>query len=324
MKTTVLGLRKDSTPERRFAAAFTLVELLVVIAIIGVLVALLLPAIQAAREASRRTKCVNNLKQIGLGVLNFESAQKRFPPGQKRFKVGRDPFAWSVFLLSYMEQQSVSSQIDFNEEVDSARNKGTDAQPGPVMQVLAMYLCPSGTQFDGTRELDARIGDLDGDGRRDDVGRDDGLGCIDYLGIKGPFEDALNPPIVGAKYGHNRGVLLSLKKDPSYVLEPTKVSAQHITDGLSRTLLVGECVGRGAGTGPWATGSNVSSIKHSINSPTDVVWVEEDLYSEHPGGDHNLMADGSARFADEGTELFIVQAMASRDGEEITEVLFKP
>jgi prepilin-type N-terminal cleavage/methylation domain-containing protein len=66
----------------RSRIGFTLVELLVVIAIIGVLVALLLPAIQAAREAARRTQCVNNLKQIGLGMLNFEKARRTFPPGE--------------------------------------------------------------------------------------------------------------------------------------------------------------------------------------------------------------------------------------------------
>jgi prepilin-type N-terminal cleavage/methylation domain-containing protein len=86
--------------------AFTLVELLVVIAIIGVLVALLLPAIQAAREAARRTQCVNNLKQIGLGMLNFEKVRRTFPPGE--FKPAgvnaNGALAWSVWFLPYIEE----------------------------------------------------------------------------------------------------------------------------------------------------------------------------------------------------------------------------
>ena len=75
-------LRLNFRKLRSRATAFTLVELLVVVAIIGVLVALLLPAVQAAREAARRTQCTSNLKQIGLGMLNYESSRKHFPPGQ--------------------------------------------------------------------------------------------------------------------------------------------------------------------------------------------------------------------------------------------------
>jgi prepilin-type N-terminal cleavage/methylation domain-containing protein len=95
---------------RNVRRGFTLVELLVVIAIIGILVALLLPAIQAAREAARRTQCSNHLKQIGLAVHNFHDAQKGLPPlllGRRR------PSFWAV-ILPYMEQQSVWNQISFH------------------------------------------------------------------------------------------------------------------------------------------------------------------------------------------------------------------
>jgi prepilin-type processing-associated H-X9-DG protein len=141
------------------------------------------------------------------------------------------------------------------------------------------------------------------------------MGCIDNLGIKGPHEDSVHPHS-GEPYGHNRGVLLSLKNDPSYVLEPQPIGAQHITDGLSQTIAVGECVGRGRDNGAWAAGSNVSSIAHPINSPVELDWEDEDLYSEHPGGAHVLMADGSGHFVGDSAELLVVQALASRDGEE--------
>src|ERR1700761_5698705 len=82
---------------------FTLIELLVVISIIAVLIALLLPAVQAAREAARRAQCTNNLKQIGLGMHNYESANGCFPPGEKGCCWG----TWCVFVLPYIEQQAL-------------------------------------------------------------------------------------------------------------------------------------------------------------------------------------------------------------------------
>src|SRR5690348_13945478 len=99
---------------------FTLVELLVVIAVIGILVALLLPAVQAARESSRRTQCVNNLKQLGIALQNFEGANKSFPTGTTSQTYAADPtipanfFRWSTFahLTPYLEQTQVYNELD--------------------------------------------------------------------------------------------------------------------------------------------------------------------------------------------------------------------
>ena len=132
-----------------FRPAFTLVELLVVIAIIGVLVALLLPAIQAAREAARRSQCQNNLKQMGLGALNHESTHKFFPSGGWTFDWGPDPnrgygksqpAGWVYSLLSFIEQQNL-------------RNLGTGTTIGTAPHQAAMtqliqtpvetFICPS-------------------------------------------------------------------------------------------------------------------------------------------------------------------------------------
>src|SRR5690606_19993468 len=96
---------------------FTLVELLTVIALVGVLIALLLPAGQAARESSRRTQCSNNLKQLSMGLLNFESANKKFPAGQRWSGPRKDPgtyaMAWSAIILPFIEQQAVADQLNF-------------------------------------------------------------------------------------------------------------------------------------------------------------------------------------------------------------------
>ncbi len=149
----------DSTRSRN-RSGFTLVELLVVIAIIGVLVSLLLPAVQAAREAARRMQCTNNLKQIGLALTNYESAHKVFPfgKGESYRNVPAPVYArWSqhALILPFMEQQSLYSQIDFNyppETPDmgngivafmpaysSANGKNRDACRIPVPN----FLCPS-------------------------------------------------------------------------------------------------------------------------------------------------------------------------------------
>src|SRR5688572_9841513 len=98
---------------------FTLVELLVVIAIIGVLVALLLPAVQAAREAARRTSCLNNLKQLGLGLHNFHDAKNQFPPGRSPWPA---PFSTQAHLLPYLEQENLQDLIDFTQSTSTGVN----------------------------------------------------------------------------------------------------------------------------------------------------------------------------------------------------------
>lgn len=131
---------------RRAVRGFTLVELLVVIAIIGILVALLLPAIQAAREAARRTQCQNNLKNVALAVLNFESAKKELPEGSLLIKTPSGTpsgLGWPVLILPFIEESRVS------EEALTKYTKATNPDAyGSAMDALnavlpPMYLCPS-------------------------------------------------------------------------------------------------------------------------------------------------------------------------------------
>ncbi len=115
----------------RLRPGFTLVELLVVIAIIGVLVALLLPAVQAAREAARRSQCISNLKQLGLAALNYESSNKHLPPGHRNVRTGSNLTsngAWVTQMMPYMEEANLFSQIDpdepfFEQSIDVGRGQ---------------------------------------------------------------------------------------------------------------------------------------------------------------------------------------------------------
>lgn len=124
----------------RRASGFTLVELLVVLAIIGILLALLLPAVQAVREATRRMQCQNNLRQIGLALHNYHAAFRRFPPGaievRPQFRNGKQ-LAWSAFVLPFLDESSTYVRVDFEYPFDHDRN----AEAGKVP--IETYLCPS-------------------------------------------------------------------------------------------------------------------------------------------------------------------------------------
>ena len=135
---------------KRRSAAFTLVELLVVIAIIGILVALLLPAIQAAREAARRSQCINNLRQLSLGCLNHESSNKRLPAGFTTMAPPQSDVhhTWASYILPYLEEANLFGTVDFS--VPSwapwLANGGGDNRPpnAPWLWTqINIQLCPS-------------------------------------------------------------------------------------------------------------------------------------------------------------------------------------
>src|SRR6476659_7135184 len=139
--------RKELAMRTRIArTGFTLVELLVVIAIIGILVAFLLPAVQAAREASRRSQCQNNLKQIGLAVQNHHDARRAFPMGRNRM----DQFAvsWAFFILPYLEETAVYNSWNPKVEVFKPENDAAMRTP------IEAYACPSRRRAAADRNFD--------------------------------------------------------------------------------------------------------------------------------------------------------------------------
>ena len=128
----------------RKRTAFTLVELLVVIAIIGILVGMLLPAVQSVREAARRTTCLNNLRQTGLALHNYHSGHGEFPIGATGFRGLLNPdatqIAWSAIVLPFLDQTNVFEAIDFDVAFDDPANRVAAAK------ILPVYVCPSGSR----------------------------------------------------------------------------------------------------------------------------------------------------------------------------------
>ena len=318
---------------------FTLVELLVVIAIIGILVALLLPAVQAAREAARRTQCSNHLKQLGLGFLNYESAHKGLPPRRwQRADEGKT--GWGTFLLPYIEETSLADQYQWEYNFYDPENKEV------VETRLETFVCPS---------VDRDEPIICGSG--------DNLvnGWIDYLvpnGIRVP-DNGFGASFPQWENSGNAHQALLDSTDTSVLANgdagraPRKL--RQITDGLTHTLLVNETAGwprhfqgneveqiyESMGTrGCWAAWQSYvyststrdgvtnafSGDKASFSTMGDLadcgINCENKfaVYSFHPGGAMIAFCDGSVRFVNESLSgLAFAQMVAIDDGLVITD-----
>lgn len=290
---------------------FTLVELLVVIAIIGILVALLLPAVQKARESARTLQCKNNLRQIGLGMLNYESARRSFPPGQKRFCTGCDEFGWSAFFLPHIEEGAIHDLIDFKKSL-------TDAVNVPAFQNrVASYLCPSVSTRAPGRDGDF-IGEFPENMNGLPASKGGGFGCIDYFGVNGPGDGQVDR--AGQRYGPNRGVLLDLMPGE---IQSKSVRMKQIKDGTSKTICVAEATGRANdGTklkGAWGSGQNTAEVDFGINAHgEDDIYnrKKDEIYSDHTAGAQVLYCDGSVIMVSEDVALPVLFAICTRNGGE--------
>lgn len=295
---------------------FTLVELLVVIAIIGILIALLLPAVSLAREAARRTHCTNNLKQISLGLLGFESANRVFPPAEDHGTINDAGYElskgfkkdyhcdwtglignWSNYIMPYTEAQSEFDMLDFEIRPQEAhRNNLIVAQ-----MELPLYLCPSDPYHGltvGEPRWQSRI--------------------QHYFAVAGPDENNWTPFHDGpCEHFH-------CCKHKGTFYNDSKVRAAQVRDGLSKTALVCEVWGRLSENHDAENEDSRGMLFHNQvyfidkpNSRREVPWRAN---SFHPGGVHMAIGDGSVHFASDDITLEVFQGFSTIDGSEIGSV----
>ena len=304
--------------------AFTLVELLVVITIIGVLVALLLPAVQAAREAARRATCQNHLKQLALAVQSYHDAYGKVPSlynGEKDpfsgFLVGLASHSWRSVILPFMEGQTLYDKIDFTEHASDPVNQAV------VNQTVTVFNCPS-----VPRSAPIARGLWVGRGKLDE---ELSAAVTDYNAAEGLVEGSLCVP--GA-WGE---VITDSNGQPAKVRE---INFANVTDGLSKTLLIVERAalpdlyaegGKSftphappayrtwGNVGLWAISSEML-FNHLTNEPGKPLINHDNfkgLYSFHPGGAQVSFADGSVHFLSEALDKATLVALVTREREEI-------
>ena len=286
--------------------AFTLVELLVVIAIIGILIALLLPAVQAAREAARRMQCRNNLKQIGLALHTYHDAHRVFPMGSETAS-GQGYWGYAVFILPQLELGNVLDTVDFRNPDCCAYIRALQgisppgpAQPDPTSQAFPVLICPSDPH--GHEKLK--------DGTPDAQPCGD-LYPSDYLGVAGDTE-------AGGGCGNlldGNGMLYSL----------SAVRLADVKDGTSNTLMVGE---RGipqdliwgwticGGSACEQYVSTERGLSPGADAPHTSGIIER-FWSWHPGGTHFVLGDGSVQFLSYNIDLATYNALSTRAGGEV-------
>lgn len=318
----------------RGGRAFTLVELLVVIAIIGILIALLLPAVQSAREAARRAQCLNNCRQIGLAIHNYHDTSKQLPPSRLQDQY----LTWAGIILDYMEQGALADTVDLTLRFDQ--------QPQVFRETpIPMYVCPSRAH---DSPLSIRRGlaipNLNATGGGDPVGIRG-----DYSCVSSTFRSASNSDLDQ----YFDGSIVLPKRDGSGRFK-SRTSFRRIVDGLSNTFLIAE-------NSYWMSAR--ASIYDGDDNPGGILGVASlarvkaqlpnggrgvnfqnrsgggvspspDVYQVSVdgsnlvcwfGGDHPsvmivTMGDGSGRAVPKQTDLLVLENFVTREGAEVTQL----
>lgn len=308
---------------------FTLVELLVVIAIIGVMVGLLLPAVQAAREAARRMQCGNNLKQLTLGLHNYESSYKTLPPS--RITSGESRHSWSAFMLPFIEQTAVYDIYNFN--VRWWREVNFPA----TQTMIPSYVCPSSPSTRMMPNAAAQANHV--------VVPANGFGPSDYSStneVRRSFFEANGLPFPAG----------TLRGSPGAMDRNRATRLADIIDGLSNTMMLAERCGRPeiyfAGKRPsgvvvadgwgWADYDSTSGsvngasrdgtlLNRTASSAPFATTIHggcainctnnSEYYSFHPGGINISLSDGSVRFISDSINAATLGALVTRAGGEV-------
>jgi type II secretory pathway pseudopilin PulG len=296
----------------------------VVIAIIGILIALLLPAVQAAREAARRTQCANNLKQIGLGIHAFHDVNSQLPPG---VVFDDDDYGWGTYILPYCEQATLYEQInpyhknDFRKPIGGTGGStgfsgSWDCRPGLEGSVLSMYSCPSS-------QVPAICPGTPGPDR---TGNPRGAGCgkTDYKGSSGPGDNGALQKVNdqdGSGAGRGR----------------TKLTFADFLDGTNQTFMVGESAyytrfsqnaknpangNQNIASFPiWAGAQGEDEMhiaKTQFDSPLNSRADDDNFYGEHPGIVQFVFGDGNVRAISENISTRVYENLGNRqDGQAV-------
>lgn len=281
-------------------AAFTLVELLVVVAITGILISLLLPAIQSAREAARRMQCSNNMKQLGLAIDGYRNSKGRYPPAYVDKPVEHNLIS---FLLPFLEQQAIYDQIDFNEDWDKPPNEEATRVD------LEMTVCPTAPDRAGKWVSDYAV-------------------CVN-IGKSAAYV------LVNAGHIHPRPPTLDEngeEVDPYLsILQEDGSSPREVTDGLSNTFMLFEDAGRpleyvdgqlidgeDVNGARWASRKQEFQLKEICGEAQMFNCDNKnEIYSFHPGGAMFLYGDGSVHFHAETMDANLFVSLFTRAGDDL-------
>lgn len=305
---------------------FTLVELLVVIAIIAMLVTLLLPAVQSARAAARRTQCKNNIRQLGLGVHNYESAFGHQP----KYHDTSDPYSWSkpgptwtMAILPFIEEQAVYDLFDFTRTLRDRANAAA------TTRVVSVFVCPSATGASNPI-FDDRA-DAGGNNPNPALG-------LFYPVSMGPTEpDACHYCPEGRQGSENNYCCQGRNYGTQSLSGEHKASStgmfgrfndkrqfKQIEDGLTKTFMLGETLpAQCAYGGTWAPNFSLAGTSIPLNTfetcpqPPGCHNRGCGFKSEHEGGANFAMADNSIRFITEDIDYRVYNYMGTRSGQEV-------
>jgi prepilin-type N-terminal cleavage/methylation domain-containing protein/prepilin-type processing-associated H-X9-DG protein len=317
------------TPIVRIDRGFTLVELLVVITIIGILIALLLPAVQAAREAARRMKCSNNLKQIGVALHNYECQSGVYPPGA--FWGGNYTHhkgSILVHILPQIEQQALYASFDFSQPVvDGQTLRGTTTPIGSI--IVSVYICPS-DNHPGVIATPAHAPSQIVGGR---------VALHNYAASAGPtpmIDNGACSCAEGAKWNaYATSAFDAAYFTGAFTRMNISLRPADFHDGLSNTIFFGEIrpLCSWHNDSGWATSNNGNGYSHTLipinydtcndaspnNCRRPCNWnTETGFRSTHPGGAQFLLGDGSVQFLGESIDFQTYQRLGDRrDGKSI-------